>query len=459
MNDKRQKIVIAGASGFVGKNLIQYLLDTTNHDLVGLSRFPQQSQHPRLSFLTCDLFSLLEVEECLKGADAAYYLVHSMLPSANLDQGHFYDNDLLLADNFSRAARKANLKQVIYLGGIVPPMQKLSWHLKSRLEVEQVLSQNTFALTALRAGLIVGTNGSSFLIMQNLVKRLPLMLCPLWTQNQMTPIDVKDIVKILTETLLNEKYFNQIYDVKGMQPITYLDMMRTLARSLGLRRYFLSVPVSFITFSKLWVRLITGAKKELVYPLLDSVRYSMVTDAKKEFKLHFIPMTLEQSFKEAQILTEKRLTKTFVKKENPYVRSVQRLILPKGMNAQDVALEYMKWLPKFMFPIFFVSTKNDLVTFAMLHPKIHLLYLQYSKERSTPDRSLFYVTGGLLAKPSPKARLEFRETLNQKYIITGIHDFVPTLPWPIYRCTQALVHLWVTYSFGKHLVRLKERSA
>jgi len=124
---------------------------------------------------------LLEIENVLKGIDVAFYLVHSMLPSANLDQGNFADYDLLLADNFARAANLNHIKQVIYLGGLLPSnLENLSKHLESRFEVEQVFRAKNFALTAFRAGLIIGPEGSSFKIMYKLVKRLPVMICPQW---------------------------------------------------------------------------------------------------------------------------------------------------------------------------------------------------------------------------------------------------------------------------------------
>jgi uncharacterized protein YbjT (DUF2867 family) len=458
MNDKRQKIVIAGATGFIGKNLIQYLLDHTEFELVGLSRFEVASTNPRLSFKVCDLFSLLEVEKALIGIDAAIYLVHSMLPSANLDQGHFYDYDLLLADNFARACKKNEIKQVVYLGGLIPKNDTLSWHLKSRLEVENVFAHNGLNLTALRAGLIVGPGGSSFQIMETLVRRLPILVCPRWTKNKMTPVDLRDIVVTISLCLLNPKYYSKIYDVAGPKSYTYHEMMRVLSLRLGLKRIFLPVPVNFVGFSKLWVRLITGAKKELVYPLLDSLKHAMVGDPSQAFPDHPNLITYEDGLKAD--LAPKAIVpkKFFVKRKRPFVRSVQRLPLPASMHAQDVAREYMKWLPRFLFPIFFVTVSGDEVVFSIIHPKIKMLVLYYSSDRSSDDRSLFYVRGGLLARPSQKGRLEFRETLDRQYIITAIHDFEPSLPWSIYRLTQALVHLWVMYSFGRHLMQLKEKN-
>ncbi|MDO9181640.1 MAG: NAD-dependent epimerase/dehydratase family protein, partial [Bacteriovorax sp.] len=285
MNDKKLTIAIAGASGFVGRKLIEHLLKTTNAHIVALSRFPKKSDNPRVEWRGCDLFSLLEIETALKNVDIAYYLVHSMLPSANLDQGSFADYDLLLADNFARSANDNNLLQVIYLGGLLPSTLKLSKHLESRFEVEQVFRDKKFALTTFRAGLVIGPKGSSFKIMYKLVKRLPVMVCPLWVNNPMTPIDLEDAVNCLGAVIGKSESFNKIYDISGSGQYTYLNLMQILGKRLKMKKLYLKLPVNFVGFSKLWVRLITQESKDLVYPLLDSIRYPMLCDESRRFKL------------------------------------------------------------------------------------------------------------------------------------------------------------------------------
>ena len=136
-------VAIAGASGFVGRALSQYLLP--DFRVIGLARRPEASPHAAgLEWRKCDLFSLLECEQALVGVETAVYLVHSMLPSARLTQGTFPDLDLIIADNFTRSAAKAGVKHIVYLGGLVPDVPVLSRHIQSRLEVEQTLGSRGF---------------------------------------------------------------------------------------------------------------------------------------------------------------------------------------------------------------------------------------------------------------------------------------------------------------------------
>ena len=152
--------------------------------------------------------------------------------------------------------------------------------------------------------------------------------------------------------------------------------------------------------------------------------------------------------------------KTFTFKSRPIsrntVRSVQRAALPKDMNARDAALEYMAWLPVALRPFLLVVSDERDVNFCLFRRKWRLLRLHYSPERSESTRQIFYIKGGMLAAPMDRGRLEFREVLNKTRLLAAIHDFYPALPWYIYICTQALVHLAVMKAFGRHLRLISE---
>ena len=179
----RKRIAIAGASGFVGRALIEAL--RADYDVIALTRAPGGARSDGVEMRSCDLFNMRDAERALAGADAAFYLVHSMMPSARLTQGRFDDMDLICADNFARGAKAHGVAHITYLGGLLPPPEdlELSRHLESRLEVERTLAAHGAAVTTLRAGLVVGAGGSSFQMMTRLVERLPFMVGPLWTRS------------------------------------------------------------------------------------------------------------------------------------------------------------------------------------------------------------------------------------------------------------------------------------
>ena len=132
--------------------------------------------------------------------------------------------------------------------------------------------------------------------------------------------------------------------------------------------------------------------------------------------------------------------------------------MPKGFDAQEISLEYFKWLPRFFSSLIKVYRYQESCVFYFLHPKFKLLELTRSVERSSPSRQLLYITGGVLSGEHERGRLEFREVLNRKYIIAAIHDFTPALPWHLYRWTQAVVHLMVMRAFKRYLETLRKES-
>ena len=71
--------------------------------------------------------------------------------------------------------------------------------------------------------------------------------------------------------------------------------------------------------------------------------------------------------------------------------------------------------------------------------------------RSSSDRALYYVTGGVLAKVHEKGRFEFRETVDKKNLIIALHNFRPRLPWYLYAYTQAIFHVFVMKLFGRYM--------
>ena len=271
-------IVIAGASGYIGKEITLRLLEKfPQAQIIALSRTAQKSDDLRVSWQACDLFSLRSLEQALpKKIDLAVYLVHSMGPTAQLDQGSFADYDLLLADNFSRAVKNSGLKQLIYLGGLIPDSEKLSLHLQSRLEVEETFSEYNLPTTIFRAGLILGEAGSSFQILIKLVKRLPIMICPHWTQTLTTPVDLNTVLTNITSAALDLSLIGKTFDLAGCKSLTYMEMMNLTAKEMGLKRIFLKVPFFTPTLSRLWVSLITNSPKDLVYPLIESLEHAMV---------------------------------------------------------------------------------------------------------------------------------------------------------------------------------------
>lgn len=448
------KVAIAGASGFIGRQLVDALKQ--KHNVVALSRQEPSAQTAGVELRRCDLFSLLEVERALDGADVGVYLVHSMMPPNRLTQGSFDDLDLLLADNFARAAKLKGLQRIIYLGGLIPK-ENLSRHLASRLEVERVLAAQGVPVVTLRAGLITGRGGSSFAIIEKLVYRLPLMVCPKWTSTRCQPVDLADVVAVLTCAVADASLPAGAYDIGGPNVLSYAAMMREVADAMGLKRRFLSVGVVSPRISRLWVSLVTGASKQLVYPLIESLRHDMVANGPSLFdRYKIVPATFREAVGDAlkqRCELRKVAPAAGAKKREGAVTSVQRFPIGADHDVAWVASEYAAWLPRFLRPLIRVDVTPDRSLIFRSGPW-HLLELTYSEARSSATRQLYYLTGGRLLRKDAgraKSRLEFRQVPGRREVVAAILDYRPRLPWWFYRWTQAQIHLLVMYFFARHV--------
>ena len=216
-------LVIAGASGFIGRWFISEYAHKYN--IRALSRAEVvPSQDSNVHWEQVNLYSLSSTTKALEGADYALYLVHSMAPSSRLNQGTFEDTDLLLADNFARAAEAQHLKHIVFIGGILPKdSSTFSTHLRSRFETEQTLKSRSTPVTAIRAGIIIGPGGSSFDIIQKLTERLPVMACAEWCKSPSQPIGVRDMLQIIDKSIGEEAYYHSALEVGSPEVLSYMD--------------------------------------------------------------------------------------------------------------------------------------------------------------------------------------------------------------------------------------------
>lgn len=419
-----------------------------------LSRGSARSRVGSVSWRQADLFSLQSSTDALKDTDVAIYLVHSMLPSTRLFQGSFADADLLIADNFARACIKNNVQQIIYLGGLMPT-GNVSKHLASRQEVEEVFKASKIPYTIFRAGMVAGKGGSSFEILRNLVINLPGMILPQWTQVKTQVIYIDDLVRIISASTMNRDFFNKTIDVVNGESLNYESLIRTTCRALGKSPFLFRVPINSTNFSKLWVSLFGKTNYELASPLIDS----LLCELPQVPPIALIsPLIRELSF--AGMLDKilkipgQQKKREKVKLIHPNtVRSIQRLPSVPSANCSEIAREYESWLPKTLWGM--IKVKSDfpagLITFNLRGLSRPLLLLQPILSETDRHRTKFHIVGGLLSKRSDCGWLEFRQLADGKFTLVSINEFVPTLPWYIYRFTQAILHKWVMTCFAKHL--------
>lgn len=463
-------VAVAGGSGFVGSHFVSEYRGRRSFRI--LSRTEKASRSlggNRLTYAECDLFRLEEIRSALRGCTSAIYLVHSMAPSSRLMQARFEDADLLLADNFARAAEKEGVEHVVYLSGIQPEeSEAVSLHLASRKEVEAVLRKRIPSVTVLRAGVIFGPGGSSFTLIANLVRRLPVMIYPKWVRSWTHSTDVSDICWALEQCLEDETLAGGTYDIGGHEAQPYGDLIRRIGAYTGRKPKAFRVPFNAFVLSKWWVSLFGGMPLQLVEPLQDSLRHDLhVRDNPLQLRLRergsrsLRDSTLASVDEDgapkrlpSRLKADERQRKV---REESLVRSIQRMPFPNGWTSQDLAAEYARWLDGLFGPLIKSNVDDEgVVRVGLAGMRSPLLVLK-PQDFEDSERAVYTIESGLLVRSDrPAGYFDFRIVSEGKELITCLSGYAPALPWWLYVIAQARIHKLVMWLFGRRLARISK---
>ena len=267
-------ILLTGANGYIGQRLIPVLLEH-GHSLYccvrNKIRFEAEHLHEQVKIVEIDFLKPAADAALPKNIDAAYYLIHSMSGGAK----NFDEAEAACAENFIRLLASTHAQQIIYLSGI-SNAAKLSKHLSSRLQVEEILAKSNIQLSILRAGIIVGSGSASFEIIRDLVEKLPVMITPKWLNTKCQPIAVRNVVQFLTGVLLKEYTYGKAFDIGGPEILTYKEMLLKFAKVRGLKRSIFILPVMTPRLSSYWLYFVTATSYALAINLVNSMKVDVV---------------------------------------------------------------------------------------------------------------------------------------------------------------------------------------
>ena len=268
------KCVVTGATGYVGGRLIPELL-AAGHEVRVMVRHPERLRDfpwiDQVEVAVADATDQEAVELALEGMDVAYYLMHSLGSGPD-----FEATETTIAQAFASAAQKVSLARIVYLGGLTHD-EDLSAHMRSRLQVEDILLSSTVPTIVLRAAVIIGSGSLSFEMVRYLTERLPAMVTPKWVNTRTQPIAIRDVLRYLVACAALPGLINRAFDIGGPDVLTYQEMMQQFARTAGLRkRLIINVPVLTPRLSSHWVGVVTPLPAPTAKPLVDSLRNESV---------------------------------------------------------------------------------------------------------------------------------------------------------------------------------------
>lgn len=269
------KILLTGVTGYIAQRLLPVLLEN-GHTVIccvrDRSRFNiKKYSAPNIYVIEADFLNKESLQQIPDDIDLAYYLIHSM----STQSGDFTSIEEECALNFKRRIEDTNTRQVIYLSGISNAAE-LSKHLSSRKNVETILASNRYALTTLKAGIIVGSGSASFEIIRDLVEKLPLMIAPRWLNTKSQPIAIRNVIEFLVGVIGKTETYRREFDIGGPDILSYKEMLLRFAKVRGLKRRILIVPVMTPRISSYWLYFITSTSYTLAKNLVNSMKVEVI---------------------------------------------------------------------------------------------------------------------------------------------------------------------------------------
>ncbi|MFN3557593.1 MAG: SDR family oxidoreductase [Bacteroidales bacterium] len=290
------KVLLTGATGYIGKRLLPVLVNQGYRVVCCVrdkNRFaPPEPLLGQIEVVEVDFLEKDTLKNIPADIDGAYYLMHSMSVSTRYEA-----LELEAARNFRETMAHTRVRHVVYLSGMVNE-ESLSKHLSSRKAVEEELGNGTYALTTLRAGIIIGSGSASFEIIRDLVEKLPVMVAPRWLNTRCQPIAIKDVIALLHKSLFEEKVYGRNFDIGGPDVLTYKQMLLGFARVRGLKRWIGIVPVMTPRLSSYWLYFITSTSYRLATALIDSMKVEVVArNDEINLLLGVVPMNYETALR------------------------------------------------------------------------------------------------------------------------------------------------------------------
>lgn len=283
-----KKIIILGASGYIGQRLIKKFLQDKNneYELHLFSRNKRKLSHLnkencRIHDMPLEEDNQEKIIEIFKEADVLYYLIHSMSEEDNND---FLNQEKKLSSFISNISNKAGINKIIYLGGLGKEDENLSTHLKSRQITGEELRKNHKNVIELRAGVIIGGGGSSFEIIRTLATKLPFIPVFFKNEGKCEAIFVDNVISYLKKAFLCSAYNNKILELGNGEQKTYSELVQNYAQEVLNKKLFI-VNLSFLSsiikpnLIGTVIAFMTGQHKKLILPLIQGVsNNAVVTD-------------------------------------------------------------------------------------------------------------------------------------------------------------------------------------
>jgi uncharacterized protein YbjT (DUF2867 family) len=297
------RILVTGASGYVGSALIPRLR-SDGHHVRGYGRSAIRVTAAVDEMVEGDAVLGTGLERGLDGVEVAYFLIHSME-----GVGAFAEQERLSGERFAAAAAAAGVRRIVYLGGLLPAEGPLSRHLASRLAVEELLLAAAPESIAMRASIAIGARSRSFRFLVRLIERLPVLVLPAWRKNRTQPVDGRDVLEFLARAAtVPEELSGRSWDIAGPDVMSYGELVERIADAMLVSRPRVGLNVTMTGLASVVAAAIADEDVGLITPLMESLEYDLLPrhQAAPAFgvRLHSFDAAVERALREWERVEE-----------------------------------------------------------------------------------------------------------------------------------------------------------
>jgi nucleoside-diphosphate-sugar epimerase len=239
------RIVITGAAGLVGQNLIQRLVKAGARDIVAIDKNRSNSQvlaqlHPQVEVVVADLSEDGAWEEKLRGCQA---LVIGHAQIGGIHSEEFVRNNIAATERLVEAAKRHGVPYLVNISSSVVNSMAIDDYTETKKAQEKLVLASGIPQIVLRPTLMFGWFDRKHLgWLARFMQKAPVFPIPGSGRYMRQPLYVGDFADIIVSAIGSRATGS--YDISGQERIDYIDLIRAVRRATSARTAIVRIPLS-----------------------------------------------------------------------------------------------------------------------------------------------------------------------------------------------------------------------